>query len=472
MMPADRHGDGRAAALLYSRAMAASEDRIRLADRMLAELVRQREEADGHPTDAPDAEARARAAGGSLERRVILRARHLPDSAGLRQGMRRALRLGLLTAAALAALFALAGAAAARAALQGSDPVSLPLALLLVVGPSLALLLLWLMALILVRGTPPGLPALLNALVRRFSADKQSPATAALKLLLLGPAGRWVTSSVMHLSWLAYTGAALLTLLLLLSLRSYSLSWETTLLDPAALRAWAEALSVAPALLGLAGAETLPLRAPMPDAASEAWAAWLLAAAMAYGLLPRVLALASSTGLAVRALHRGTRALHRPGYARLQARLMPEHGEARVVAAAPEATPTPAPTEAPPALPEAPLHVVAVEMPQMQEPLPSGWRWLGQVDDTESRQTVLARMTTEPIAGLAIIVRAAATADRGSTRLLETLRDAAAAPTVLMLAGRAADSRLRDWHDLAGRLQLATHRWAPGHTLRESWEHR
>ena len=279
-----------------------------------------------------------------------------------------------------------------------------------------------------------------------------------------------MTSSVTHLAWLAYTGAALLTLLLLLSLRSYSLSWETTLLDPETLRAWAEVLSVAPALLGLAGAETLPLRAPMPDAASEAWAAWLLAAVMAYGLLPRLLALAASTGLALRALRRSTRALHRPGYARLQARLMPEHGEARVVAAAPEPTPASAPTGAPPALPEAPLHVVAVEMPQMQEPLPSGWRWLGQVEDTESRQAVLARMTTEPIAGLAIIVRAAATADRGNARLLETLRDAAAAPTVVVLAGNATDSRLRDWGDLAGRLQLSTYRWAAGQTLRESWE--
>ena len=154
---------------------------------MLAELVRQREEADGHPMDAPEVEARARAAGGSLERRVILRARYLPDSAGLRQGMRRAAGIGLLVAAALATLFALAGAAAARAALQGSDPVSVPLALLLVVGPSLVLLLLWLLVLLVARGAPAGLPALLRTLVRRLCANKQSPTTAALKLLLLGP---------------------------------------------------------------------------------------------------------------------------------------------------------------------------------------------------------------------------------------------------------------------------------------------
>ena len=111
--------------------------------------------------------------------------------------------------------------------------------------------------------------------------------------------------------------------------------WESTLLSTEALQAWAEALSLGPALFGLAGADTLPLRGALSDAVREAWAIWLLAAVAVYGLLPRLGALLISAAMAWHSLTRDTRALHRPGYARLRERLMPDHQQVEPAAAAP-----------------------------------------------------------------------------------------------------------------------------------------
>ena len=450
--------NGIAPSLLYSRGMLARRPRIPVSDRLLMELVRWREECAGHPADSMEADAAARAAGGPLQARIAHRARRLPDCGPLRAGLRRARIVLMAATGALVAAFGIAGILAAGGALGSADPVSLPLALLVVVGPSLATLLLWLALLPMLRGG--GATNALSALVARYLDDRATPAGDALRLLLLGRSGRWITASVAHAAWLGYTLGAGAALLVLLSVRSYALSWETTLLDAGTLAAWAHAFSAVPALLGFAGAESLPLRPPMPDGAREAWAAWLLAAVMVYGVLPRALALLVTLALARRALRASSDDLHQPGYARLRSRLLPDHGTARVVDA-PPAPETVAAAPAGVALPAGALHALALETECPADPLPPDWIWLGAVDDRDSRERALAELQRDTVRGLAIIVRGAATPDRGNRHAVEALRDAAGAPAVLLLAGPVPPARRADWQRLAEHAGLTLGVWPP-----------
>ncbi|WP_052368321.1 DUF2868 domain-containing protein [Algiphilus aromaticivorans] len=434
--------------------MFARRRRIRPFHRLLMEMVRSREEAAGSPAETPEADAAARAGGGDLQARIALRARRLPDSPALREGIRRGLGILALVGLAATLLLGLAGALAAGAALGNAEPVSLPLALALVVGPNLLTLLLWLLLLPLARRS--GLALLLRGLGARIAGDNATaPTAASLRLLLFGASGRWVTGSLAHAAWLGYALAATVVLLVLLSVRSYALSWETTLLSGEALRQWAQALSLAPALLGVPGADSLPLRAPMPTAAHEAWAAWLLVAVIAYGVVPRALALAACLALARHTLRRSSEDLAQPGYARLRARLMPVHGAARIVDAAPQADTTAVAPEPAAAVPEGPLHALALETDCTADDLPAEWIWLGGVDDGDSREQAQARLRADTVRGLAVVVRAAATPDRGNRHAIESLLQAADAPGLLLLAGPASAQRARDWQTLAAGLGMA-----------------
>ena len=466
MMPAPAPHRGRQRGLLYSQRMTRRANRIRLQDHCLAARVCAGEEAAGHPAHSPVADAQARAAGGDLRHRILVRARHLPDAPRLRAALRREVRTLFWLSLMMAIVFAIAGAAAARAALVDTGPVSIPLVGMLVVGPSLVTLLLWLLLLLLGRRrTAAVFPSALASLAARL-AGRWSVRPAAPLDCLRSRAAPWLLSSAMHIAWLAYLGAALLTLSLLLSLRSYALVWESTLLSTEALQAWAEALSLGPALFGLAGADTLPLRGALSDAVREAWAIWLLAAVAVYGLLPRLGALLISAAMAWHSLTRDTRALHRPGYARLRERLMPDHQQVEPAAAAPGGV-----TSAQSAAPQTegvPPHdgrhvVIALETePSMQHALPVDWQWLGRVDDLDSLARLLPLIRAEADHGLAVLVRAGAVVDRGTKALLRDLLAASPGAGTLVLLGSANAARLRDWRGCARELGVAAVHWPEG----------
>ncbi|WP_420427854.1 DUF2868 domain-containing protein [Algiphilus sp.] len=445
--------------------MARRASRIRLTDHCLAERVCAREEAAGHPEYSPEADAQARLAGGDLRHRILVRARHLPDAPRQRATLRRNAQALLGLSLLLAVLFAMAGVAAARAALIASGPVSIPLALALVTGPSLLALLLWLLLLLGGRGriaaAVPGMLASLGTRVAaRWSAGPHKRAPC-----LRSPAGPWLLSSTMHLAWLAYLVSAWITLALLLSVRSYGLAWETTLLSDASLHRLAEVLSLGPALFGVAGAESLPLRGPLPDTAREAWAGWLLVAVALYGLLPRALALVITLVMLRHGVVGATRDLHRPGYARLRERLMPAHRSAEMGTAPAMTSNDRGPSnDTPEAVQwdDSPRLVVAVETAPGSPPaLPAAWQWLGRVDDLETRDRILAQIRAKGDQGLVMLVRGAAVVDRGTKTLLRELVAATSGPGALMLLGGASAARLRDWRQCAAELQIACGHW-PG----------
>lgn len=441
-----------------------------LAERLLVESICRREEAAGNPAPAAEADANAVQSGGSFAARIRTRALGLPDSDVALHQIETALRVGRAAFALLILLAAIAGALAASIALDRADSVSLPLILFALVGFNLLMLALWVLMQALGGRGGAGLAGAWQFLARRFSAAAQ-PAGEAVRLIAQGPGSRWRFGAIVHAAWLAYALTGLVTLALLLILRRYELSWQTTLLDPEGLRRMAGWLSVAPRLLGAPGPEALALVEPFADADRRGWARWILLAVFAYGVLPRAIALLACLALLRPAYALNASALNRPGHARLRERLMPDRNSIGVV------DPQRAPLAAPPRpdvsrhlLPSAPLHGIALEWPQAV-PLP-GERWarFEHIDDSASRDAAAQALRTDSVTGLVLVLRATATPDRGLARAAAGLIDAARAPAWIALGefdalearGAAVCARrLEDWRSLAAQAgaQSALLRW-------------
>lgn len=456
-----------------------------LRERLLAELIRHREEAAGHPPHTPEADAAARDAGGDLAQRILARAGALPEAPLLRAAVDRALRSVRLLTLLLLTLAALSGMAAAPAALAATTPASLPLVLLVLVGANLLTLSLWLLFQLGFGSLATGLAARLREawqwLAMRAPRSPGEPGTAAVSaraqaeafaLLARGRIGRWLLASVVHAVWLSFSLSALAALTLLLSVRAYELSWATTLLSAEMVAQLAHGLSVVPAALGL------PLDHLRADAIVSAgdrqrWSLWLLAAVAGYAVVPRAIALAICLALLQRAFAALRPDPARPGYARLRQRLMPEHRALGVV----DAAPVPADAATAPPTPDARwpqgrVHAGWIDGVESKPSAPAGveWIWLGNGDDAASRAAQVERLRGQSVQALALLVRATMSPDRGVERHLSSLCAAAQAPTYLVLTGCEAlrargavesEQRLDDWRALGQRAQAQVLVWDP-----------
>ncbi len=442
-----------------------------LATRLLTEQLRRKEEALGHALTSPEADATAINAGGALLARIQARALAMPGADVERQHLQQLLQLGRGLAVAALLLALSAGFAVASSALNASRPASLPLVLASLVGINLLSLMLWI---ILQAGRNPA-SATLSRLYRwawqRLERHLPPPPdatdthrTSAVDMIVTSVGGRWLAGTLVHALWLAFTVGSLLALALLLSVRAYMLSWETTLLAPQALRFWAELLSWGPALLGIT-TPALPQTPTVTDAAQlQAWSQWLLAAVLVYGALPRAVALAGCA-LALRSRLRAFGSdVAAPGYARLRARLMPDHRALGVIDAAPPEAPVLESVKKAPQPLAGVVHGLHLEGADgtSAPPLPDvQWRWLGSVDDASSRAAAIAELRRDAARQLAIVVPATTTPDRGIERYTRDLMAEITGPTRVLVADvatlrtRSADAgqqRLRDWQALARRI--------------------
>ena len=449
----------------------------RLADRLLAALVCVREEAAGHPADVPAADAAARQAGGDFARRIRARAAALPEAPALRKAIQQVLGRGLGLLLLVVALAGFSGAFAAAAALDAGPPASLPLVLLLLVGSNLLMLLVWLLGVPLSRRVTPGLGRCAMTLWQRFAGGRagidagDDPRRTVLGILVGGASGRWLAASLGHAAWLSFALGAWLSLLIFLSVRAYALSWDTTLLAPATVAAWVHGLSFGPAALG-APVDHLFAGTAGQTVAGQAGAQWLLAAALAYGVLPRLLALLCCGGLWWRAQARFGRDLQRSGYARLRRRLMPDRvllGVTDTALAPPPAAP-PSPPEAATAhavpWPSGPVLGLWLDDAGDRRPpaLPNvHWHGLGATDTAAARTAARAAVAAHPQRPVLVLARATMSPDRGAERFMAQLRSLTAAPVQLVLIdmdrlvarGPApCRQRLADWQTLALRAGL------------------
>lgn len=463
-----------------------------LEPRLLAEAVRLHEEALGAPLHEPQADEQALAAADDLERRIIVRASALSVAPTLRHAFGR-LRGATQAAFATGLLFALlAGSGAARLVLGAYDagPVNFFLALASLLGLHTVMLLVWLVFMTFHPGSAA--VGLLGGLVLRLGrrvtlwlnhGPLELAALRAAGTALANPRfGRWLLSTLSHSMWMAYLAGCLGTVLLLLGTRQYDFVWETTILSERAYVAIARVLAAPVEALGF----------PVPDAAQitgsrwtrpgelfvgrERWGGLLVGCLVVYGVLPRALALLVSLTTLLRARSAYRLDTARPGFARLQGRLVALARPVGIVdpdepvAAEPEAAAAAAAIGG-----SGPVAILGLEI----EPPGSGWppaiaeiAWwdLGFAEDRTARHRIarLLAAAEQPPRAVAVVCSLAATPDRGTGAFLASLEQASPAPVVLLAtdgqrlrqrASRAeAEQRIADWRALAAHAGITADR--------------
>lgn len=431
----------------------------------LAEAVRLTEAHAGLLEDA-EANRRARAAGGHLAARVVLRAESLAAREGLRDALthwRQSSSL-LLLLLALAAL--LAGAGLGFAALgDGARSVNVFWALGSLLGLHLLSLLVWAVSLV----SRPGAGALGRfwlwgsaKLARDLRAAQLAP--ALLSLLERARLARWGFGLLVHGFWLLVLVSALLSLLLLFSARRYGFNWETTLLSAESFVAFTHLIGTLPSLLGFPVPDAETVRASggsalLQEPARRAWAGWLLGALLAYGVLPRLLLGAFCFWRWRRGIRSLQLDLGLPEYQVLRERLLPSSESLGISDPAPAELPAQA--HAATAGQGAGSLLVAVELDEGQPwppPLPAGIVDAGVANNRQQRHRLLEQLSRQPAARLLIACDPRRSVDRGTLKFIAELARSAAATRVWLVPPAAATAvepaRVQEWRAALASLGL------------------
>ncbi len=171
--------------------------------------------------------------------------------------------------------------------------------------------------------------------------NKTSILTRALAKLMSGnDLGKWALSCITHSAWLIALLASLLTMLVLLSVRSYSFVLETTILSAGVVEQFVHGFAFLPSLLGFAVPSnemiTAALSSSEPtqsEAARRAWASCVSGGLVVYAIIPRSLVLTYSLLRLRYAYSNAHLDLTLPGFAELFA---PSTTNKQVVDIAPE----------------------------------------------------------------------------------------------------------------------------------------
>lgn len=234
---------------------------------------------------------------------------------------RAALMLGLLCVLAV-----LSGFSAALGFFGAQErAVNVVWTLLGLIGMPVLALLLWIVSSLLTGRVGAGVPGelwmWLMSHAPRFGGGANHAAEVAVVRALAtmtsrSGLARWWLGFITHSLWLLLIAACLVTMLLVLSLRSYSFVLETTILAPEDMAGLVQGFAVLPARLGFvvpdSGMVTAALAATQtdapsaglatdlttsltsglaaqPEAARRAWSSWLVGGLLVYALLPRLL---------------------------------------------------------------------------------------------------------------------------------------------------------------------------------------
>lgn len=400
---------------------------------------------DGHNPYAK-AVARAMALGGRL---------HLQDE--LTRVRRWAPWIGLaLTAIVVIAGLALAGGVTAE------RQINVMVALASLLGFHLLSLLVWLIGLVLPLG---GIGASFGwiwvALTARVAGGKQGQAPALMRagtqLLARARLLPWTFGLLSHGIWSLSFIAVLGALVFALAFRNYTLSWESTILDPSFFVRGVQWLGLVPSWLGFPVPDAATILAPASGdvlaagaAGQRAWALWLTGCVLVYGLLPRLAAMVWC--IAVWQHRRG--AVHpdwnAPYFRKLAARF-----EAMEPAHIVDGDPGRAPVEARVALPpEQTQDVVLVAgyelPPETAWPpadLPPEARLLRIDGSSAQRRELIDTAADQHPRLLVLVCHAASSPDRGIERLLRELVALCGACRLWPMPADAADSASQArWH--------------------------
>jgi len=446
---------------------------------LLAEAVRLRERVGGRLDDTV-ANSHAREVGGDGQARLCERAKHLAGGLGLTEALPRwRRRMHLLVQGALVLAFVL-GVLGVQLGLAGRDGlVSLMGATVSLVGASLMMLLVWAVFGLMsrrARPTPP-VKGLLWLSRRRGLGPAVWLGGGAIEVLR-NQRRLWAASGVLtHALWLAALLGALMALLYAVWFTRFEFAWQTTVAPPGFFVALVDALGWLPGLLGFPrpDADTVlaSLNAPAGDpAAHRMWAWWLVGIAVAYGVLPRLLALVGClVGLA--ALGRAPRLdLSQPDWAPVLARVQPATHRTGIsdgdgVASLIDHIATPRDTLG------GPRHLLGLELhPGTPWPPALGVAGLQvhQADAHTERQAVLKQLGDDRRARLLLAIDPRNTPDRGLLRSIAECSHRAARTGVWLLAGEAAHpERLTLWRERLIGIGLSERDCLTGRDDAEAW---
>lgn len=420
---------------MFSSSHVSSTDRLSFKEYCLVESLRVKEATWGPVEDAAETR-RSMAKGGSFVQRIVCRAQLIAQREGLDQQYDQIRQLAVLALPLLMLVAVVTGVLAAYGVLGNTGNINV----LTAVSALLALNVLSFIGWGISLGWPKKADTSLNPLGRlwlwltkRFVRGPEAGLMLGAGMNVLGRHGlaRWVFGTATHLLWFCATFAAILALLWAFSARRYGFNWETTLLSPEHFVSVVQSLGALPSLLGFS----------VPDAelihrsdglqrlsASEQrlWSGWVLGCLVAYGLLPRLLALLFCGArwlLTLRALHIDT---SMPGFAEHRDRLMPMAERVGIDAQAPaDRVETVQPVTVRPDI-NAPTLVVGVELADTKawppSALPPAWEDAGVVDSRAQRQQLLQRLQQQQAAHLVLVCDAHQTPDRGVIAWLSELR--------------------------------------------------
>ncbi len=399
-----------------------------LSGAVVTEAVRLVEEAG--PLDDMAAMREAAANRTALPSRIAHRADLLGRRIGLDHELSRMRQWAPWVGIGLAVLIVMAGLALAGSVVGGSDRrINIMAALMSLLGVHLLTLVAWGLGLLLpLRAPRASFGWLWMALTARVAGGRQGQAPVLLRaftrLLQQARLLPWALGLASHGIWVLSFVVVLVAMLFALAFHRYTLSWETTILEPQFFLQTVQALGRIPAWFGFATPDASAVLAPPPNdiAGQRAWAWWLTGCIAVYGLLPRVLLLmlcAAMWQLRKRDLQP---ALDAPYYRQLAARF-----EALAPVAIVDADPGVTHPTAPPRATGTTdaLVVAAYELPPDHPWPPDGLpdtttvlRVDGSAGDRRTLLDTAARLRPR---ALLLACRAAASPDRGTERLLREL---------------------------------------------------
>jgi hypothetical protein len=275
-------------------------------DAAITEAVKLIEETG--PLDDAQAVRQAMALHGDAAARIAERARLLGQRIGLQAEMARARAWAPWVLLGLVALIVVAGLTLAGSVLGGGQrQINVVVALVSLLGLHLLTLLLWLAGLVLPLGTfQASFGWLWLSLTARVAGGRRGQAPVLLRattrLLARARLLPWALGLASHAIWTLSFAVVLAALLFALAFRNYTLSWETTILEPDFFVRSVQLLGRAPAWLGFPVPDAQAVLSPLAAASGQrAWALWLTGCIVVYGLLPRLaLALLSAAVWALR----------------------------------------------------------------------------------------------------------------------------------------------------------------------------
>ncbi len=440
--------------------------RTRFGDVLTAYAIRAVER-EGPLDDAQAMREAARTAT-TREQQVIERARILAERIGLADDMRRLAAAGPLVALAAALVVMLLTWALLTSVVSDGRQINVVTAFFGVLGPHLASLLVWGLALL-----RPGSAGLVGQLGRgigglamwlaasrlrlggRHGPELVREGTEMLRTERLLP---WAFGLANHGIWAAAFGLLFPMLLFLFAFRAYQLSWETTILSRDFFIEFIAQTNRLPAALHLPSIDMEALRAPGGPGVDRGLAMWLAGCVLVYGLVPRVLLFAVS--LAVWRRRRSSFRLDASdAYFRKLFNRFDRLGASSVVDAERPASAgdRPARTHATSIASGEPVWIAFELPPEVEWPpagsVPGDGPHERIAGDSAERQRVIERLARQPAARVVVACDGATSPDRGTARFLRDVAAHAGATALLLVerGGRAIDSgQWTDWAAASG----------------------